>query len=292
MSALIKETHNITPRRPRFDFSETPMHWIAGDPLASQMLNVLQPITPAPERWFCQAVREALPLIRDEKLRQAAVAFIKQEGAHSHAHTLGNRRLTELGVDVSSYEALLDWVFGRMLGSDPFGQKLKSPRLRLAWLKTRLAMVAASEHLTGVLGDWVLNAKSLEQLPVDQEMLQLYQWHGAEEVEHREVCDAVFRDISGNIFLRTTAAAFVFPLFASLAWVGVQELVSKDPQLPYQRVRIADYLRAARQGKVPAPRFLVRRALGYFSPRHSPLNEGSTEQALAYLLKMPSLIRT
>lgn len=77
MSAWIKAPHRITTRRPRFDFSRTPAHWIADDPLVSQMLNIMQPITPAPERWFCQAIREALPLIRDERLREAATAFIK-----------------------------------------------------------------------------------------------------------------------------------------------------------------------------------------------------------------------
>lgn len=283
MRAWIKQSHPIMPRRPRFDFSGTPAHWIADDPLASQMLNVMQPLTAAPERWFCQAIREALPLIRDERLREAAQAFIKQEGAHSHGHTLGSRRLAQLGVDVSSYEARLDWLFGRMLGTDPLGRELESPNARLAWLKTRLAMVAASEHLTGILGDWVLNARGLDQAPADREMLRLYRWHGAEEVEHREVCDAVFRHLSGNLSLRTAAALLVFPLFAALAWTGAQQLVAADPRLPYRRLRVRDYLRAVRQGRVPGPGFMARRALRYFAFDHSPLDEGSTEQALAYL---------
>lgn len=283
MGAPIKQPHAITPRRPRFDFGATPMHWIADDPLATQMLNIMQPITPAPERWFCQTLREALPHVRDERLREAAMAFIKQEGAHSHAHTLGHRRLEELGVDVSSYAAFLDWVFARVLGPGPLGREFTSARTRLAWLKARLAMVAAAEHLTGVLGDWVLNARGLEEAPVDPEMLHLYRWHGAEEVEHREVCDAMFRHLSGNIPLRTATAAFVFPLFAVLAWVGVQQLVASDPLIPYRRVRVRDYLRAARQGRVPAPGFMLRRVLRYFAPGHSPLGEGSTAQALAYL---------
>ncbi len=287
MRAWIKQPHAITPRRPHFDFSGTLGHWIADDPLATQMLNIMQPITPAPERWFCQAIREALPLIHDERLRDAAQAFIKQEGAHSHAHTLGQRHLEELGVDVSAYEALLDWVFGRMLGPDPLGRKLDNRRACVAWLKARLAMVAAAEHLTGVLGDWVLNARGLDEAPADREMLRLYRWHGAEEVEHREVCDAVFRHLSGNVPLRTAAALFVFPLFAGLAWVGVQRLVAADPNVPYGRLRVRDYLRAARQGRVPGPGFMARRALRYFAPNHSPLHEGSTEQALAYLANAP-----
>ncbi|HJF28310.1 MAG TPA: metal-dependent hydrolase, partial [Acinetobacter lwoffii] len=72
MKSLISETHSITPRRPAFDFSKSSLHWIKDDPIASNILNVIHPITPAPERWFCQTFREALPYIQDEKLKQAA----------------------------------------------------------------------------------------------------------------------------------------------------------------------------------------------------------------------------
>ncbi len=287
MTTQIKLQHTIIPRRPHFDFGQTPTHWIADDPIVTHILNVLNPITPAPERWFCQTFRDALPLIQDEQLRTAAIAFIKQEGAHSYGHTVGNRRIEALGIDLSSYMDLLDWIFGRILGTDPFGRKLTNPRTQLVWLKTRLAMVAAAEHLTGVLGHWVLNATTLEETPIDAEMLKLYQWHGAEEVEHREVADAMFRYVSGNIPLRTLAAIVVFPLFGLLAYGGVHYLVNKDPNLPY-RFRIRHYLRAARQNRVPKPSDLLRAGLRYFAPNHSPLNEGSTEQALAYLANMPN----
>lgn len=286
MGKWLKEQHTIIPRRPRFDFGDTPTHWIADDPLATQILNVINPITPAPERWFCQAFRDALPYIRDERLREAAIAFIKQEGAHSHGHTLGARRIEELGIDLSDYTAMLDWLFGEMLGPNPLGRKLKSPRAELVWLKIRLAMVAATEHLTGVIGHWTLNAKGLEESPIDPEMLRLFQWHAAEEVEHREVADAMFRHVSGNLALRTAAAVVVFPLFAVITYAGVQHLIKNDPNLPY-RLRVRDYLRAARQGRIPGPRYLVRAGLRYFAPNHSPLHEGSTEQALAYLARMP-----
>lgn len=283
--SFIKELHPLPQRRPRFEFGNTPVHWIADDPLATQILNVINPITPAPERWFCQTFREALPLVRDERLREAAIAFIKQEGSHSASHTMGNRRIEALGIDLSAYTALLDWVFDDMLGPHPLGRQLKNPRARRAWLKARLAMVSAAEHITGLLGHWVLNAEGLETAPVDPEMLRLLQWHGAEEVEHREVADAMFRHVSGSVPLRTAAALVVFPLLVVLAYGGVEYLVRKDPSLPY-RFRFRDYLRAARQGRVPEPVFMLRGAMRYFMPGHSPLNEGSTQQALAYLASL------
>lgn len=282
MTSWLKETHAIIPRRPRFDFANTPRHWLTDDPLATQMLNVINPITPAPERWFCQTFRDALPLIHDERLREAAQAFIKQEGAHSHGHTLGTRRLEELGLALGDYNDLMDHIFGELLGPDPLGRPLKSPRARLVWLKARLAMVAAAEHLTGVLGHWSLNAGVFREAVVDTEMRDLILWHAAEEVEHREVADAMFRHVSGSIPLRTASALLVFPLFMGLAYVGARKLVANDPDIPY-RLRVRDYLRAARQHRVPGPGLLTRACLRYFRPDHSPLDEGCTEQALAYL---------
>lgn len=72
MRSLIPESHRITPRRPAFDFAHTPSHGIYDDPLVTQMLNVINPITPPRERCLCQTFREALPLLKDEKLKQAA----------------------------------------------------------------------------------------------------------------------------------------------------------------------------------------------------------------------------
>lgn len=287
MRGLIKQTHHIVPRRPVFDFTETPSHWIYDDPLASQILNVINPITPAPERWFCQTFRDALPLIQDEQLKAAVIAFIKQEGAHSHGHTLGTRHIEALGIDLNQYSKLMNWIFHDMLGQKPFGYELRHPALKLIWLHTRLAMVAAAEHLTGVLGHWVLNADGLQQAPVDEEMLRLLQWHGAEEVEHREVADAMFRHLSNNMLLRTATAVVTFPLFIILAYIAVETLVAKDPQLP-QRFRFKDYLRAARQDRVPRVGDVLAACLRYFNPKHSPLHEGSTQQALAYLNQMPA----
>lgn len=282
MRQWIKETHQITPRRPRFNFKETPKHWVADDPLATQMLNVINPITPAPERWFCQTFRDALPLIRDERLREAALAFIKQEGAHSHGHTLGTRRMEELGIELSEYGQLMNRIFDELIGPKPFGRELKNPRTKLAWLKARLAMVAAAEHLTGVLGHWTLNAEIFHDAVTDPEMAELCLWHAAEEVEHREVADAMFRHISGNIPLRTAAALVIFPLFGTLAYLGIRQLVANDEDMPHS-FRIKDYLRAARQGRIPGPGLMLKAGLRYFAPNHSPLREGNTEQALAYL---------
>lgn len=278
----LQSSHPITPRRPSLDLRATPRYWAADDPLGTQLLNVMQLLTPAPERWFCRSFREALPQITDARLREAALAFIKQEGAHSHGHRLALQRIQTLGVDTRAYDRFMDWLFDDMLGPKPLGRTLKTARAQQRWLQTRLGMVAATEHLTTVLGHWALNAKGLDDAPIDPTMLKLYRWHSAEEVEHREVADALYRHLSGNPLLRAGTAVFVFPLFAALAVSSAWHLVHNDPDLPH-RLRLRDYLRAARQGRVPSPATFIKGTLRYFRPGHSPLSEGSSEQALAYL---------
>ena len=84
------------------------------------------------------------------------------------------------------------------------------------------------------------------------------------------------------------AAVFTFPLFIVLAYVAVENLVKQDAQLPHC-FRFKDYFRAARQDRVPKVDDIIRACLRYFKPHHNPLNEGSTEQALAFLTSIKEL---
>lgn len=58
-------------RKVRFDWSNTPLHWVPGDPLSTHAMNVLHLLLPAGERWFIQVVNEAEPLVDDAELKAA-----------------------------------------------------------------------------------------------------------------------------------------------------------------------------------------------------------------------------
>ncbi|HJF26789.1 MAG TPA: metal-dependent hydrolase, partial [Acinetobacter lwoffii] len=64
-------------------------------------------------------------------------------------------------------------------------------------------------------------------------------------------------------------------------------IMEKDTEFP-QPFKIRDYLRAARQDRVPKAQMLLKAGMRYFNPKHSPLNEGNTQQALNFLKKMGS----
>jgi predicted metal-dependent hydrolase len=192
--------------------------------------------------------------------------------------------LAEQGIDTTAYTDRLDkqW-FGRLLADHP-----RWPRpLQRWWLNRRLAVVAAIEHYTCVLGRWVIENKGLEQAGADPVMLDLLRWHGAEEVEHRSLVFDVHDEVSGSHLQRvTTMAEVVF--FLSLFWVlGVRFLMRHDPTHP-GKPRWRDWLRAARQDRIPSPGMLYGAVPRYVRPGHHPVQEASTQMALDYLARSPA----
>src|SRR5699024_3148774 len=65
-----------------FDWSELPRHWIPDDPFATHMLNVLHLLLPEGERWFVHVFKQALPLIRDDRIAEDVRGFVGQEAVH------------------------------------------------------------------------------------------------------------------------------------------------------------------------------------------------------------------
>lgn len=176
--------HPIKARRVAFDWTTTPLHWIPDEPTATHVINVLHLLLPAGERWFVKVLKEGLPLVTDPELRGDVKGFMGQEATHSVQHSYVLDHLAEQRLPTEAYTRHVDFLFEKLLGeTPPFGVPV-TPR---EWLRFRLAVVAAIEQFTAVLGDWVLRAEGLDRAGADEIMLDLLRWHGAEEVEHRSV---------------------------------------------------------------------------------------------------------
>ena len=50
-------------RKPRFDWSNTQLHWVPDDPFSTHMMNVLHLLLPTGERWFIKVIDEAAPMV-------------------------------------------------------------------------------------------------------------------------------------------------------------------------------------------------------------------------------------
>jgi len=272
----------IRARRPRFDLGRTPLHWVPNDPLATHMMNVLHILLPPGERWFCDVYSEALPLITDGKLRHDVKGFMGQEATHARAHEVGREYLDRYGINTDGAMARAEWMRKNLGSATPFGRTLPRP-LQRTWLVIRLSAIAAVEHFTAVLGQWILtHSATLQSDGADPPMLDLMRWHGAEEVEHRSVAFDVYQHLSGN-YLRRLVSMVTTIIGLTIAFIVGGTLLLSADQSTSQRFSFRAYRRSSRAGHLPPYSFALRAIPSYMRRGFHPSKEGSTEVALAYL---------
>jgi predicted metal-dependent hydrolase len=276
----------IQARKVHFDVTGIPAHWIPGHPVASHMVSLLNIVLPAAERWFVATYNEALPLVKDPKLAEDIRGFIGQEATHADTHEQVLREYMDVnGIDVAPMLELIEYVFEKMLApSDSV-----DPTRRMNQLCDRLWLIAAIEHYTAVLGDFSLNC-AWDDHDADPTFVDLFRWHGSEEVEHRMVAHDVanyFHDsYLDRIRAMSIAVGMMFFFFQRGAWY----LVKSDPSLDVgwlrmQRMRMRD----SKLGLLPFFRKLFgSNTFMYFRPSFSPEQMGSTAQAVAYLASSPA----
>lgn len=275
----------LQPRDVAFDWTNLPTHWVPGKPFVTHTINVLHLLLPAGERWFVDVFTQALPFIKDDKLREEVHGFIGQEITHARSHQGVLDHWKAKGIDTDPYVRQIDWMFGKALGD----RDLVSKR-REEWLIERLSIIAAIEHITAMLGNWALNSPALDAAGADPTMLDLLRWHGAEEVEHRAVAFDLFSHLDGRYLRRVRGMMVTWPIMLWLWARGVVFLMRTDPELSGRRkkARWRYYFRASRRHLLPPANELVRGVLKYSWPGYHPSKEFSTGQAVAYLATSPA----
>ncbi|WP_330177753.1 metal-dependent hydrolase [Streptomyces sp. NBC_01498] len=280
----------MAPRRVSFDWHGTPLHWIPDEPTATHVVNVLHLLLPAGERWFVRVFGEALPLVDDPVLLGQVKGFMGQEATHSVQHTYVLRHLAEQGLDTEPYTRHVDLLFGKLLGEKPpFGV----PWPARDWLRFRLAIVAAIEQFTAVLGDWVLRAEALDRAGADGVMLDLLRWHGAEEVEHRSVAFDMYEHCGGpgpvRYARRLETMLVTAPVMLWLWGWGAAYLIRHDPSLGGRsRYSLREHNRAVAKGLLPTWRELGAAVPRYLRRSYHPSHEGSLRRAVDYLAASPA----
>jgi uncharacterized protein len=274
----------LKPRDVRFDWSGLPLRWIGGEPEASHVLSTLHLLLPEGERWFVATFKRALPLIHDEELREDVIGFIGQEAIHAEAHQGVLDYYAFHGVHTTRYIRHMEWLFQRILGSRPG----LTPAGEREELIEHVAVVAAIEHFTAMLGDWVLTADALDRAGAHPRMLDLLRWHGAEEVQHRHVAFDLLTHLDRGYVRRVRAMALTLPVLAWLWARGARFLAAADTDGPAFRMSWRGCLAATRRGLLPTPGALARCAVRYLRPSYHPSQDCSTRQAVAYLGSSPA----
>lgn len=200
---------------------------------------------------------------------------------HASSHQGVFDHFSARGVDTVPYVRQVQWLFTQALGErDLTGDEARE------WLVERVALIAAIEHVTAFLGQWVLDARALDAAGTDPTMLDLLRWHGVEEVEHRAVAHDLLAHLDRRYSRRVRALIPAVPILVRLWAQGVGFLLRRDP-VP-TRPRWRDLRRAARLGLCPALRPTLRSLAAYLRPGYHPSQHGSTDAAVAYLATSPA----
>lgn len=279
----------VKPRRVTFDWEQTPLHWIPDEPTATHVINVLHLLLPAGERWLVKVFKETLPLVTDEQLLKDVKGFMGQEATQSMQHAYVLEHLAEQDLDATGYTRHVEWMFDVLLGEKP---PWGAPIPRREGLRFRLSLIAAIEHFTGSLGDWILDARALEGAGTDEVMLDLLRWHGGgggrapgRGVRHVPALRPL-RRAALPVPGRGSGAGLADPVLS----VDIRRPLSlrHDPQRAGGRYRFGDHRAAARRGLLPSWASLNAAMPRYLRRSYHPSQEGSLRKAVEYLAVSPA----
>ena len=275
----------LEARQVSFDLTGTPLHWIPGHPVASHVVSSYHLLFPEVERFFIDAFKEALPRIRDPRLREDVLGFIGQETMHANAHeeSLGDY-FERNGIDPEPLLEQARFFLRRVLGPRTY----RNPNRAEQHLINRLAITAALENFTAFLGHYVLNS-TWDEHHADPNMTALFRWHGAEEMEHRNVAHDVAEYFDDRYSRRVRTMLVVFPVTVWLSSRFIWYLVKNDPAAPHSRLKVLyKVIRDGRLGLLPTPATVLGSVTDYLRPGYTPDGTGSMAQALSYLATIES----
>lgn len=275
----------IAARNVKFDWSQTPLHWIQGEPVASDVTCILHLLLPEGERWFCEVFTEALPYVKDEDLARTMRGFMGQEAMHAESHDKAVTEFLEArGIDTAPALRQFEYFFRRLLAP----RTQRRARTKYNDMVQRLWLIAAIEHYTAILGDFVLNC-AWDDYDIDPTMADICRWHGAEEIEHRSVAHDVATYFDPGYLHRCRAMTIALVGLVLVIHRAIGFMCASDPAVDYSYPRLwREYLRGSRRNILPQLRQVAKFTLVYFKPSFDPASIGSTAQAVAYLASSPA----
>lgn len=262
-------------RKPVIDYSEVPLYWSENHEFA-QRWNAGSFIPAYIEPFLVKVLHEAKPLLdaSNKKLANEVDIFIKQEMEHCKNHVKFNRRFWSFGYDeLRPMEAAFakdydDWM------------KTKSLRFRLAYCEGFEAMSAISVTAIFEESDEFF-AKA------DQNVVDLWKWHLAEEYEHRTVMYDVFH----QLYYKNPVSGYfwrIYGLFYAMVHMGgfsarmTKVLLDKDRSTMTPEQRAQSFANEKRSKKALA-RPALKHLLEILSPFYSPAKRRPPRGVEAYL---------
>jgi predicted metal-dependent hydrolase len=204
----------IHVRRMDFRFDESiDKHWFAKSAVATHLVNAINLLFPAGERFFVRSVHHFLDRIDDEELLAQVKAFSGQEGQHAREHERYFELLEAQGYRIRGFlKRYQRFCYERM-------ERIIPPELRLS-------ATAACEHFTAIMAENALGDRLLDG--AHPTMQALLKWHACEEIEHKAVAFDVLQRINPSYRLRMAGLALSVTTLGAFWLIALRMLLKQD----------------------------------------------------------------
>jgi predicted metal-dependent hydrolase len=185
-----KSPAGILVRRVQFEYpADLAAHWHPEKPEWSQVVNAASLLMPYLEPFLIDAVRAAIPRLRDPALIEEARGYVGQEAHHFRQHRRFNDLLIARGYDgIRAYERLLADDYERLA-------RERTPEFQLAY-------AAGFETMALAIGHLLIRMRVPFFRGADPAVSSLVLWHFVEELEHKHAAFGVYQAAVGDYGLR------------------------------------------------------------------------------------------
>ncbi|MDV6236658.1 metal-dependent hydrolase [Leptospira ellisii] len=209
-----KPTADYPVRKPKFQFSDSvPKHWCGGNASLTHVLNAWTILFPEGEKYFIRTVQKYVPRLKEGQVKRNAIAFVGQEAQHAGEHRKFWRNLKEQGYKFEGFMNFVVWFAFDLL------ERIFSERMNMA-------AVAGLEHYTSLVADLGLRSGLLK--PAHPEMRRLFEWHAAEELEHKSAAFDVLKEVTESYWIRVTGMCIASGIFFTFTLVAVLIFLWQD----------------------------------------------------------------
>lgn len=232
-------------RAPRVGFTTVPRRWFADSTALTHLVNSVNLLFPAGERFFVRSVRHYMDQITDEELLAQIKGFFGQEGRHAYTHERYFETMRAQGYDVDGFLKSYEHIAYDII------EKGAPPILRLA-------VTVALEHYTAILAEEALSNGLLET--AEPSMRALLEWHAVEELEHKCVAFDVLQNVDSRYLVRASGMVLATLILGGFWLQGMNQLLKEDGMTFLQGLRELGRVRqkAVNEGRIQLPPSIVR----------------------------------
>ena len=210
---------SIEPRNRQHQISASlSRDWLDKHAFKTAWMNSMSITFPLGEKFFIDSVRHFVDRVTDSKLKNEIRGFCGQEGFHRREHEHYNQALcASRGYDLVYLEGRLE----------------KNITLAKKWLSPidQLAMTTALEHITAIMAEQILLDSNHLLAGAEQPMRELWEWHAAEEMEHKSVTFDVYKVVGGSEKKRKVALRRASFFLMLDVLIGTVHMLRRDRKL-------------------------------------------------------------